>query len=456
MRKIMWLAIVALGALLLGQALAQPTGDPDAEAFRAAFLAGDLSWDDVLERARAEGEVDWFHWGGSDELNTWIDTVVVPDMAKLGVTLKTSRLTNTRDAVDLVLADAASDRGVGEGTVDAIWINGENFFTLASQGLTFGSFADKLPNSKYFFFDPNDSSSAVNLFDFGFPTNAEEVPWSGAQYSCFIDTARLSREDAPTDFQGLATWLRNNPGRFTYIRPPHFNGNTFVQEVLYAFNPDGTGFEPFQMNADDLGPEEFARIVTPGFEYLRSLEPFVLGGGGADGNRGAPIYPENDAAMEALYSNGEIDMGCEFGIFTVATNVDNGSFPETTEQIIFPTSGMIKNKNFITIPINSPHPAAALVLANYLSEPSNHISKLATIGYSIGVDAPLLSSEDQAAVVDAAPSLFGVSNEELAAAEVPDTNSSLVDIIETVWVEYIERQSTDSLADIVDAAFADR
>ncbi len=463
MRKTPWsrllptLLAVLLGvAILSATALAQPAGDPDAEAFREAFLAGELSWDDVLERARAEGEVNWFHWGGSEELNTWIDTVVVPGLAEVGVTLKTSRIPNTRDAVDLVLADAAAGRGVGEGTVDAIWINGENFFTLASQDLTFGPFADKLPNSRYFFLDPGDPRSSVNLFDFGFPTNAEEVPWSGAQYSCFIDTARLPRDEAPSTFAELEAWLRANPGRFTYIRPPNFNGNTFVQEVLYAFNPDGTSFEPFQRGASEFTPEEFARLIAPGFEYLRRIEPFLLGGGGSDGNRGSPIYPENDQALEALFTNGEIDMGCEFGIFTVATNIDNGSFPETVEQVVFPENGMIKNKNFITIPLNAPHPAAALVLADYLSQPENHISKLATIGYSLGVDAPLLSASDQQAVVEAAPSLHGVTNEELAANEVPDTNASLVDVIEAVWVEYIERQSSDSLQEIVAQVFADR
>ena len=170
--------LLALG-LLFGLAQAQPQGDPDAEAFRTAFLAGELSWDDVMARAAEEGEVNWFHWGGSDELNTWIDQVVVPDMAALGVELKTSRIPNTRDAVDLVLADAAAGRGVGEGSVDAIWINGENFLTLSRQELNFGPVADKLPNSQYFFLDPMDPRSGANLFDFGFPNNLEEVPWSG-------------------------------------------------------------------------------------------------------------------------------------------------------------------------------------------------------------------------------------------------------------------------------------
>ena len=455
MKKLVYLvtSLLTLG-LLSSLSFAQPAGDPDAAAFRDAFLAGELSWDDVLARAAEEGEVNWFHWGGSDNLNTWIDTVVAPQLADLGVTLQTSRIPNTRDAVDLVLADAAADRGVGQGSVDAIWINGENFFTLASQDLTLGSYADKLPNSVYFNFDASDPASGVNLFDFGYPTELREVPWSGGQYICFIDTARLPRENAPSSYADLEEWLRNDPGRFTYVRPPHFQGNTFVQSVLYAHNPDGTGAEPFQRNASDFTAEEFTALVTPGFEYLKRIEPFVLGGGGADGDRGSPIYPEDNNANETLLVNGEVDMQCRFGIYSVAVGIENGTLAETTENIIFPAGNMIKNKNFIGIPANSPNPAAALVLANVLSDPANQISKLAEIVYDLGVDVPLLNDADQAAVVEAAPNLHGVTFQGLAEATVPDTNSSLVDVIETVWIEYIERQSSDSLADIVAAALA--
>lgn len=445
--------LLALVVLMISLAYAQ---DTEAEAFQKAFLTGELSWEDVLARAAKEGKVNWFHWGGSEELNTWIDTVVKPDLAALGISLQTSRLSNTRDAVDLVIADNAAGRGVGQGSVDAIWINGENFATLSRQGLNFGAFADLLPNSRYFHFDPENPASGPNLFDFGFPTNKEEIPWSGDQYVCFIDTARLSHTDAPGDFAELEAFLRENPGRFTYIRPPHFNGNTFVQTVLYALNADATGAEPFQMNADELGPEEFARLTQPAYDYLRRLEPFLLGGGGSDGRRGSPIYPEDNAALEALFSNGEIDMGCRFGMYGTANNIANGKFSESTENIIFPITGMIKNKNFIGVPGNAPNPAAAMVLANYLADPANQISKLGSIGYVMGVDADLLSPEDQAAATEAAPSLAGLTLDELARATVPDTNASLVDIIETVWIDYIERQSSDSFADIVSSAFANR
>jgi hypothetical protein len=65
--------------------------DASALAFRDAFLGGALDWPLVVERARAEGVVRWYHWGGSEELNTWIDAVVVPALAQEGVRVESVR-----------------------------------------------------------------------------------------------------------------------------------------------------------------------------------------------------------------------------------------------------------------------------------------------------------------------------------------------------------------------------
>ncbi|MEM7736967.1 MAG: ABC transporter substrate-binding protein [Deinococcota bacterium] len=429
--------------------------------FRDAFLAGELSWEDVLELAQTEGDVAWFHWGGSEELNLWIESVVKPDLAELGITLTTSRVPDTRDAVDLVIADAAVGRGLGEGTVDAVWINGENFFTLASQDLLFGPFADKLPNSQNFLWDETDPQAAINLFDNGYPTGLQEIPWASFQYVCMIDTARLAPEDAPSTFAELETWLQDNPGRFAYVRPPNYIGNVFVQAVLYAFNPDGTGFAPFQQDVSEVDAAELTRVIEPGLAYLQDIAPFLLGGSGQEdssgANRpGAVIYPETEAANRTFFVNGEVDMFCQFGAFSAAIGIDNGTFPETVENIIFPTSGMIANKSFIAIPDNAPNPATALVLADYLSSVENQASKLQFLGYAPGIDAPLLSEDAQMQLAEAAPELLGVTFAELAEVRVPEANASLVEVLETVWIEVIVQGSERPLLDIVEDALAAR
>ncbi len=441
-RNIMLASVFSLSMLSAANA-----DNQDVESFREAFLKGEVTWQEVEERAKKEGQVNWFHWGGSEGLNAWIEKNVVPALKEKGIELKTTRLGGTREAVDLVLTEKQAGRGLGEGSVDAIWLNGDNFYTLVQQNALFGSFAAKLPNSQNFHFDPSTPSSQLNLSDFGTPTLAREMPWSGEQYICYIDSKRLSRATAPSNFPELESWLKENPGRFTYVKPPHYIGNTFVQSVLYAFNSKGTGAAEFQKSASDFNAQSFSELVKPGFEYLKRIEPLLLG----DGN---PIYPQNQAANQALFNNGEVDMGCEFGLYLVANMRKTGAFPETAETIIFPEGGMIKNKNFIAIPSNAPHPAASLVLANVMSSIDLQISKLKDIGYPLGVDFDKLTPADRDLVQAAAPSHFGVSAEELAKSAVPDTNASLVKIIQEIWIEYIEKDQSKPFEEIVSDAFA--
>ena len=115
---------------------------------------------------------------------------------------------------------------------------------------------------------------------------------------------------------------------------------------------------------------------------------------------------------------------------------------------------MIQNKNFLAIPANAGHPAAALVLANYIAGIDAQISRLKTVGMPVGLDAGKLDSATLAAISAASPPLHGVSLTDFAANAVPDTNSSLVNIIKVIWAEYIGKSATVPLEDVVRQAMA--
>ncbi|MEP2784568.1 MAG: ABC transporter substrate-binding protein [Pseudoruegeria sp.] len=433
--------LTVTASLMSNTALAE---DADAVAFRDAFLAGTATWEDVEVRAKEEGTVNLYYWGGSDPINIWIDQVATAGLAEAGVKLNPVRITGTKDAIDLVLAEMNSGKGLGEGSVDAIWVNGENFATLKRQNALFGSFADKTPNSANIEWDAADPRSLLNLRDFGVETNNAEMPWSGEQYVCAANTNRVDRAALPSTFAELKTYLEANPGKFTYVKPPHYVGNTFVQAAVYAHNPDGTGAAPFQDSLSDIGAEELARLITPGLEYLKDLEPLLLGA--ASGNA---RYPEDNGALDGLFLNGEVDIACKFGLYAVATGLNNGTYPEGAEAFVFPEGNMIKNKNYLAIPANAPNPAATLVLTNYMSSVEAQASKLKYTGMPPGVDPWKLSAEDVQSLTDASPGLIGVSQADLDANTAPDTNATLVDVIEATWLEYIERDSSDSIEVII-------
>lgn len=442
LKSVLRTGVVAVSMVSMTGAMALAADD--VEQFRTDFLAGKVSWDDVKARAASEGKVNFYYWGGSDVINIWVDSVVGPAMSELGVTLNPVRITGTKDAIDLILAERNSGKGLGEGSVDAVWVNGENFYTLTQQNALFGSFADKVPNSDNFEWNPDDPRSLMNLRDFGVVTDAQEIPWSGQQYVCAVNRQYVSKEDTPSTFDELKSYLEANPGKFTYVKPPHYIGNTFVQSVMYAHNPDGNGAVPFQSSLEELGAAELARLIKPGMEYLKSIEPLLL-----DANGGKPRYPEDIAALDGLFLNGEVYFNCKFGLYAVHTGLTTGAYPEKAEEFIFPEGTMIKNKNYLAIPANSPNPASALVFANYMASVDSQASKLEKAGMPVGIDLWRLTAEEAAAVERVAPKHYGVTQAELDANTAPDTNASLVDVIEATWLEYIERGSSSSIEDIV-------
>ena len=359
------------------------------------------------------------------------------------------RITGTKDAVDLVLAEMASGKGLGEGSVDAIWINGENFATLKRQNALFGAFADKLPNSANIEWNADDPRSLLNLRDFGVATNASEMPWSGEQYTCAVNTARVAEDDVPGTFAELRDYLVANPGKFAYVKPPHYIGNTFVQAAVYVHNPDANGALPFQNSIDEIGAAELARLIAPGMEYLKELDGLLLGA-----SSGSARYPEDPSALNGMFLNGEIDFSCSFGLYRVAIGLRDGTFPEAAEQFVFPEGYMIKNKNYLVIPANAPNPAAALVMANHMATVEAQASKLEIAGMPPGIDPWRLSDDEVARLTEASPGFVGVTQADLDANTAPDTNATLVDVIEATWLEYIERDSSDPIDAIVERAVA--
>lgn len=433
-----------LSVSLVTLMMCQPTLSGEIDQFRVDFLKGNISWNEVLERAGQEGEVNLHYWGGSDPINIWMDKIAAKGLAEHNIKLNSVRITSTKDTIDLVLAEMATGRLLGEGSVDAVWVNGENFATLKQQGALFGSFADKLPNSQFIEWNENDPRALLNLRDFGVSTNLAEIPWSGEQYVCAVNTDRLPKDNAPNDFSQLKDYLTQNPGKFIYMKPPHYLGNTFVQAALYAHNPDGTGAAPFQKSIDELGARELARLIEPGLNYLKDIEPLLLGG-----PKGRARYPEDAATLDGLFLNGEIDFSCKFGLYAVAQQLTNGTYPEGAQSFVFPKGYMIKNKNYLAIPANAPNPASALVLANFMTSLDAQISKLTYTGMPPGIDPWTLSDEDALALEAASPGYHGLTQDELDANTAPDTNATLVDIIEATWLEYIERKSSETIEAIV-------
>ncbi|WP_068082996.1 ABC transporter substrate-binding protein [Polycladidibacter stylochi] len=426
------------------QSKAQESGS-HAENLREDFLHHNLPWQQLLESAQKEQQVNFYYWGGSIPINLWIDQNVTNDLKALGIKLNARRLSTTKEAIDLIVAEMAAGRSYGQGSIDLLWVNGENFYTLKKQNALWGPFADKLPNSKNYDWLSDSITAHLNLYDFGTATNMQELPWSGEQFICAADRQYLPESKTPHTFAELKEYLINSPGKFTYVKPPHYLGNTFVQSVIYAKNPTGTGAIPFQKPITSYTPKQFADLIKPAFTYLQEIEPFLL-----QASKGNPHYPGTEAALDQLFQNGEVHINCKFGIYAVHNGFITGQYPEKARIFVFPKGLMIKNKSYLVIPKTAPHPASALVAANYFASIAAQSKMVAKAAMPNGIDLAMLNTNEREILQQAAPPLHGLTHEQLSENAAPDMNASLVNIIKTVWLEKIEKKSSETIESVVE------
>src|ERR671916_2591360 len=81
-----------------------------------------------LEKAARGTEVNLAMYGGDEAINAYVDDYVVPKLEKEhGIELRRTPLGDTADAVNKLLNEKQA--GKDDGTIDLVWINGENFAT---------------------------------------------------------------------------------------------------------------------------------------------------------------------------------------------------------------------------------------------------------------------------------------------------------------------------------------
>ena len=317
-----------------------------------AFGARADAWDDTLAKARGQ-TVYWNAWGGDEQINAYIAWIGEQVAARYGVELVHVKLTDTAEAVGRLVAEKASGRN-GDGSVDLIWINGENFAALKRQDLLFGPFAEFLPNFRHV----DTAGKPTTLVDFTIPTEGFEAPWGMAQFVFAHDAASVPQP--PRTIPALLDWAKANPGRFTYPAPPDFIGSTFLKHVLIELTPNPDALQRPVEEAD------FAAVTAPLWDWLEAAEPHLW--------RRGEGYPASGPALHQLLDDGEVDISMAFNPAEASAAIEAGRLPETVRTFIL-EDGTIGNTHFVAIPFNAAHVEGAMVVANFLMSPEAQAEK---------------------------------------------------------------------------------
>ncbi|WP_256378197.1 ABC transporter substrate-binding protein [Nitratireductor mangrovi] len=323
-----------------------------------AAMAAELDpkdWPAVVAEAKGE-TVYWNAWGGSENINAYIEWAGAELKSRYGVTLVHVKLDDTANAVAKVVAEKAAGKDEG-GSVDLIWINGENFASMKRQGLLFSpGWAEDLPNWRYVDIEEKPTIRT----DFTIPVEGLESPWGMAKLVFFHDSARTEIPDLPTDARSLLDWAKANPGRFSYPQPPDFIGSSFLKQVLSELVEDPS----ILLKAVD--ETTFEQDAAPLFAYLDELHPVMWRSGRA--------YPQNYPAMKQMLADSEVDIIFAFNPAEASSAIANGELPDTVRSFTFP-EGTLSNTHFVAIPYNAASKAGALVTANFLLSPEAQARK---------------------------------------------------------------------------------
>ncbi len=331
------------------------------------------SWSQISEQAQGQ-TVDLWMYGGDQQGNAYVDDDLVPAAAKLGVTLRRVPVADTSDAMIRILAERQA--GTDAGSVDLVWVNGDNFATGKQADAWRCGWSSLLPNMTYV--APDDTLVSQ---DFGTEVGGCEAPWHKAQFTLVYDTARV--DAPPTSMSGVLQWAKDHPGRFTYPAPPDFTGSAFLRGVFYSTS-GGYAKIPAQFDQDAYDQ------LTPGlWDALDEVKPSLWRQGGT--------YPRDAVALDRLYADGQVDMTMTYGPATLTKLVADGTFPKTT-RVLPLDEGTLGNASFLAVPSSAGDPEGAMVVANLALSPQQQSLKADpdTWGQFTVLDTSRLTPTDQA------------------------------------------------------------
>ena len=412
-RRIISVVLAALMTLSLaacGSKSEDASGNDDSNSEKSIE---EMSFDELKEAAKGS-TVTFYGWGGDEKLNEWLDDVFAPQMKeKYDITMERVPMD-----IDQILSQLSGEIQAGEedGSIDMIWINGENFQSAKENNMLYGPFTDRLPN----FNDYIDTESEDVTLDFAYPIEGYEAPYGKAQMVLVGDTAVTS--EFPKSAEELLEFVKKYPGKVTYPALPYFTGSVFVRSIIYEI----CGYEQFlNMEADK---ETVKEAVEPAMEYLRQLNPYLWNEG--------KTFPDSSTTLDNMFADGEVILNVTYDAFATAVKIEEGTYTETTQTFQF-DKGTIGNTNFMAIAANSQNKAGAMVAINEMMSPEIQADRYNTLKVLPVVDYDKLSDEQKEEFDKVDLGKGTIPQDELLAKRLPEMPAELVPIIEEIWEEEV-------------------
>ncbi len=380
----------------------------------SAHAAGVTSADWPATLRGARGQTVYLNaWAGSERINAYLQWAGGEVEKQFGVKLEHVKVSDTAEVVKRVRAEKQAGRNA-EGSVDAVWINGENFLAMRRDGLLFGPFAEALPS----FANVDTVGKPTTRIDFSQAVEGMEAPWGMAQLTFYADSKVVSQP--PRSMSEWVAYAAGQPGRLTYPKPPNFHGSTFLKQMLLEAVPERER-AAFYL---PVKTDDFAKLTAPLWSTLDALHPKLW--------RQGKQFPASNVVMRQMLSDGELHINLTFNPNEAANEIAAKRLPDTVVSWQH-AAGTLGNTHFLAIAYNARAKEGAQVLINFLMSPQAQARK-ANIQFwgdptVLAVDR--LSAADKALFTQS-PAPGSVLK---AAPALPEPHASWVDAIEREWLK---------------------
>lgn len=391
------------------------TGCTSKQPQKTSKEALEMSWQEV-EQAAKGSQVRIFMWGGDQAVNRYMDQWVAPKLKEqYGITLIRTPM-NAPEFLQKLQTEKQA--GVAQGTMDILWVNGENFKNAKDKQLLSKAFVHKLPNFQQYV----DAEALDVKYDFGTPVDGQEAPWGKVQFVALYDSAKVT--SPPKNFTELAQWVKANPGKFTYPEPNDFSGNAFLRHLMY----DTVGVD--KLVGKEFNAQALEEATKPMWDYLRQIKPYLWHQG--------ETYPQDLTQLDQKFNQGEVWFSMGYNEARAEALIKQGVLPRTTKSFIM-EPGSIGNTHFLTIPYNSPNAAGALVAINFLLSPEAQLTKIDPTwwGENTVLDPNQLSTADQQKLTNLNRGPTVLPATELKQAILPEVNPEYVNWIKEKWMREV-------------------
>lgn len=366
---------------------------------------------------QAKGKtVTYYGFGGSDTQNRWVDDVVTPMMKKKGITVKRVPMD-----IDTIINKLTTEKEANKqtGSMDVLWINGENFYNAKKLGMLEKIDPSLIPNMKKYI----SSSDPDTTRDMNTPIDHQEIPYGNAQF-VLIGSNEMFKGNYPTSASKLLDWAKENPGKLTYVAPPDFTGSAFVRNIIY----ETVGYKA--INDAPATKAGIYKVIKPSLDYLNQLKPYLWQQG--------KTYPKTTAQLDKMFADHQVAIDMSYNQMYVATQKASGQFTDDAQTFVF-DKGTIGNFNYLAIPKTAPDKAAAIVLINTMLSKEAQTKRLdpkygATVSpYS----ANKIPADMTTKLNDSVKKDHTIPTDELAKKRLPEISGNKIPIIEQLWKEHV-------------------